>query len=79
MDYGPQPVLTTLDMYDQRGWLYFGGGRDLQDSLQPALVGRSWEQTGFYWLQLCRPAQRLGNGFIFPVQPLAILTSCQLN
>ena len=38
LDYGPEATLTTLDMYDQRGWLYFGGGRDLQDSLQPALV-----------------------------------------
>ena len=38
LDYGPQATLTTLDMYDQRGWLYFGGGRNLQDSLQPALV-----------------------------------------
>lgn len=37
-DYGSEPVLTTLDMYDQRGWLYFGGGRDLQDSFQPALM-----------------------------------------
>jgi hypothetical protein len=37
-DYGSNPVLTTLDMYDQRGWLYFGGGRDLQDSFQPALL-----------------------------------------
>ena len=38
LDYGPDAILTTLDMYDQRGWLYFGGGRNLQDSLQPALV-----------------------------------------
>jgi poly-gamma-glutamate synthesis protein (capsule biosynthesis protein) len=38
LDYGPQAALTTLDMYDQRGWLYFGGGRDWQDSIQPALV-----------------------------------------
>ena len=38
MDYGSEAVTSTLDMYDQRGWLYFGGGRDLQDSLQPALM-----------------------------------------
>jgi poly-gamma-glutamate synthesis protein (capsule biosynthesis protein) len=38
MDYGPQPILSTLDMYDQRGWRYFGGGRNLQASLQPALM-----------------------------------------
>ncbi|MCX6034736.1 MAG: CapA family protein [Chloroflexi bacterium] len=38
VDYGPEPFLTTLDMYDQLGWLYFGGGRNLQDSFEPALV-----------------------------------------
>ncbi|MBE3040636.1 MAG: CapA family protein [Chloroflexi bacterium] len=38
LDYGPEATLATLNMYDQRGWLYFGGGRNLQDSLQPALV-----------------------------------------
>ena len=38
MDFGPHPFLNTLDMYDQRGWRYFGGGRNLQESLQPTLV-----------------------------------------
>jgi len=38
LDYGSEATLATLDMYDQRGWLYFGGGRNLQDSLLPALV-----------------------------------------
>jgi len=38
LDYGPEATLATLDMYDQRGWLHFGGGRNLQDSFQPALV-----------------------------------------
>ncbi len=38
LDYGPEAFLTTLDMYEQRGWLYFGGGRSLTEALQPALV-----------------------------------------
>jgi poly-gamma-glutamate synthesis protein (capsule biosynthesis protein) len=38
LDYGPEPFMTSLDMYDQLGWKYFGGGRNLPDSLQPALV-----------------------------------------
>lgn len=38
LDYGPQPFLTTLGMYDQLGWAYFGAGRDLIASLQPALL-----------------------------------------
>jgi len=38
LDYGSQPIFTTLDMYDRLRWPYFGGGRNLQDSRQPALV-----------------------------------------
>jgi Putative enzyme of poly-gamma-glutamate biosynthesis (capsule formation) len=38
LDYGSRPFLSTLDMYDQRSWLYFGGGRDLQSALQPAIL-----------------------------------------
>ena len=37
LDYGPKPFLTTLEKYDQFGWKYFGGGRNLHDSLQPVL------------------------------------------
>ena len=47
LDYGVQPALTTLDMYDQRGWKYFGGGRDLQESLQPALVEHNGNKLAF--------------------------------
>ncbi|MGZ6347658.1 MAG: CapA family protein, partial [Anaerolineales bacterium] len=32
LDYGATPFLSTLDTYDQLGWLYFGGGRDLQSA-----------------------------------------------
>lgn len=47
LDYGVQSALKTLDMYDQRGWLYFGGGRDLQDSLQAALVEHNDNKLAF--------------------------------
>ena len=47
LDYGPEAALTTLDMYDQRGWLHFGGGRNLQDSLQPALVVNHGNKLAF--------------------------------
>jgi poly-gamma-glutamate synthesis protein (capsule biosynthesis protein) len=47
LDYGPNPFLNTLDMYDQRGWLYFGGGRNLQDSLKPALVENHGNKLAF--------------------------------
>ena len=47
LDYGPDATLFTLDMYDARGWRYFGGGRNLQDSLQPALMEHNGNKLAF--------------------------------
>lgn len=51
-DRGWQNLNTTLDMYDERGWVYFGGGRNAAEALQPvrfemngnkiAFVGCNW-------------------------------------
>lgn len=38
LDYGPQDVFLTLDMYDQQGMKYFGGGRDLAEANRPLTV-----------------------------------------
>jgi len=35
-DYGNEWMDYTLDMYDDEGWPYFGGGRNLEDSYKPA-------------------------------------------
>ncbi len=35
-DFGHEWMNYTLDMYDEEGWPYFGGGRDLEDSYRPA-------------------------------------------
>ena len=56
LDYGPTNMLTTLDMYNQRGWKYFGGGRDLQDSLQPLLVEHNGNKLAFVGCNLNGPA-----------------------
>lgn len=37
-DYGSEATLQTLDMYDARGWPYYGGGRDAADAMQPAIL-----------------------------------------
>jgi hypothetical protein len=47
MDYGPEPFLKTLEMYKDRSWLFFGGGSDLQDSLQPALLENHGNKLAF--------------------------------
>ena len=36
-DWGADAVLYTLDLYNQRGWQYYGGGSDIEDAQQPAL------------------------------------------
>jgi hypothetical protein len=37
-DWGAEATRYTLDMYDERGWPYFGGGRDLADSRKAAIL-----------------------------------------
>jgi poly-gamma-glutamate synthesis protein (capsule biosynthesis protein) len=62
-DRGWQNLSTTLDMYDARGWLYFGGGRNAATALAPAkfevngnriaFVGCNW--FGSNWAAETRP------------------------
>ncbi len=37
-DYGTAAALSTMDLYDQYGMLYFGGGRDLESAFRPILM-----------------------------------------
>jgi hypothetical protein len=46
-DYGPEWMLKTLDMYDERGWPYFGGGRNLEESYRPALFEINGNKIAF--------------------------------
>jgi hypothetical protein len=55
LDYGPEATLGTLAMYDQRGWLYFGGGRDLQSAYQPALFEDHGNKLAFVGCNLVGP------------------------
>jgi poly-gamma-glutamate synthesis protein (capsule biosynthesis protein) len=46
-DYGPQAMYETLDIYRAHNIPYFGGGEDLQDSLQPALFEVNGNKIAF--------------------------------
>ena len=35
-DWGADAMLYTIDMYNERGWQYYGGGTDLEDGMQAA-------------------------------------------
>lgn len=46
-DYGPNAMYETLDLYRANNIPYFGGGRDLQDSLKPALFEVNGSKIAF--------------------------------
>lgn len=46
-DWGAEPMLYTLSMYDQRGWKYYGGGRNLEDGEKPALFENNGNKIAF--------------------------------
>jgi len=46
-DWGPDAVRYTLDMYQQRGWQYYGGGINAEDAQQPALFDLNGTRIAF--------------------------------
>lgn len=51
-DQGHDWFIYTLEMYDEKGWPYFGGGRDLEESYSPAILesnGNRFAFLGFCW------------------------------
>ncbi len=46
-DAGVEHIEPTLDMYVERGWKYFGGGRNLDDAHQPAIFEHNGNKIGF--------------------------------
>ena len=46
-DWGSEAMLHTLDMYRQRGWLYYGGGMDLADGRKALLMEINGNRIAF--------------------------------
>ena len=46
-DYGDEAVELTLDMYDDAGMPYYGGGHDLNEGQQPYIVSHNGNTFGF--------------------------------
>ena len=61
-DYGSPATLQTLELYDERGWPYFGGGADLEDSRKPALLTHNGNRFAFIG---CNP---VGPGFAWATE-----------
>jgi len=46
-DWGPEPMLNTIAMYDDRGWQYYGGGKNIVDAMSPALFEINGNKIAF--------------------------------
>ena len=46
-DWGADAMLYTINMYNQRGWQYYGGGTDLADGMRPALFEHNGNKIAF--------------------------------
>jgi len=47
IDYGREALSQTLGMYEERGMLTFGGGKDLNAALQPLIIDHNGNRIGF--------------------------------
>ncbi|MFP3853573.1 MAG: CapA family protein [Anaerolineales bacterium] len=47
MDYGSEALLTTLDLYQQQEWAVFGGGRNLMEAEEPAILEHNGHRFAF--------------------------------
>lgn len=46
-DWGADAMNFTLDLYDQRGWQYYGGGRNLEEGRQPVYFEHNSNKIAF--------------------------------
>jgi len=46
-DWGPEAMLNTIAMYEERGWKYYGGGKNLEDAMSPALFEINGNKIAF--------------------------------
>ncbi len=48
MDWGPEAFVSTLEMYEDRNWQYYGGGRDYAEGIQPAVFNHNGNKIAFF-------------------------------
>lgn len=46
-DWGPGATLFTIQMYEDRNWPYYGGGKNLEDGKKPALFEHNGNKIAF--------------------------------
>jgi poly-gamma-glutamate synthesis protein (capsule biosynthesis protein) len=56
MDWGPEAFLYSLDLYSGRGWGIFGGGKDLEGALKPAIFEHNGNRLAFLGCNAAGPS-----------------------
>jgi len=46
-DWGPEAMLYTLDLYKERGWLFYGGGANLEEGQKALLIEHNGNLIAF--------------------------------
>lgn len=46
-DWGEEAMLYTLELYKERGWLYYGGGANLDEGRQAAIIEHNGNRIAF--------------------------------
>jgi len=46
-NWGEEAMFFTIDLYEQHGWQYYGGGRNYADGIEPALFEHNGNQIAF--------------------------------
>ena len=65
-DYGSEATFYTLDMYDERGLPYYGGGRDLEDARKPVTLEHNGNKFAFIGCNPVGPAWALARADGWP-------------
>jgi poly-gamma-glutamate synthesis protein (capsule biosynthesis protein) len=47
LDFGPEPLLNTIDLYNQNNMGYYGGGRNLEEARKPLLIEQNGNKLAF--------------------------------
>jgi poly-gamma-glutamate synthesis protein (capsule biosynthesis protein) len=57
-NYGEKWIPYTLDMYDKRGWMYFGGGRNQIEAATPRVIEHHGNKLVFFGCNMVRTTSK---------------------
>ncbi|MBS1122758.1 MAG: hypothetical protein H6Q90_4986 [Deltaproteobacteria bacterium] len=58
-NYGQKWIPYTLDMYDKRGWMYFGGGRNQIEAAMPKVIEHHGNKLVFFGCNMVRTTSKV--------------------